>query len=64
MCPMTRAPLLPVWQATLEARWIFRGHDAVFDGRLIFEGNGLSAGQVAALPLQDNGNSRSKSTQR
>lgn len=49
------APLLPVWQAALEKAGYSVDTRMMFDGRLLFKGNGLRAGQVAALPVQDNG---------
>lgn len=53
--PDDPAPLLPVWQAALESAGYSVDTILISDGRLMFEGNGLSAGQVAALPVQDNG---------
>lgn len=53
--PDDPAPLLPVWQAALEEAGYSVDTVMLADGRLIFEGTGLTAGQVAALPVQDNG---------
>jgi hypothetical protein len=53
--PDDPAPLLPIWQAALEEAGYSFDTVMLADGRLMFEGNGLSAGQVAALPVQDNG---------
>lgn len=49
------APLLPVWQAALEKAGYTLDIRMMFDGRLLFKGNGLRAGHVSALPIQKNG---------
>lgn len=49
------SPMLPEWQKALESAGYETNDFMLADGRLMFDGNGLSSGQVAAFQDSESG---------